>query len=196
MAGVAFVALPISAAWQHQQARRGFEVVHFHTHDSGYVIRGCTTAVEDAQAWTVDYEIELDAAWNTRHARITGRSAGRSPTTTLEGDGAGHWLVDGEAAPHLDGCLDVDLESSAMTNTLPVHRMRLAVGEQASAPAVYVRALTLDTDRLEQTYRRADNQGSHEVYDYSAPVFDFGCHLVYDESGLLLTYPGIAVRVL
>jgi len=31
-------------------------------------------------------------------------------------------------------------------------------------------------------------------YDYAAPVFDFACRLLYDESGLVLDYPGIAIR--
>ena len=33
-----------------------------------------------------------------------------------------------------------------------------------------------------------------EVYDYESPAFDFRCQLTYDESGLVLSYPGIAVR--
>src|SRR3954453_15836540 len=44
----------------------------------------------------------------------------------------------GRAPPPLDACLDVDLESSAMTNALPVHRLNLATGERAQAPAAYV----------------------------------------------------------
>jgi hypothetical protein len=35
---------------------------------------------------------------------------------TLRADGDGSWVVDGRPAPQLDGCLDVDLESSSMTN--------------------------------------------------------------------------------
>ena len=57
-----------------------------------------------------------------RGARITSRSVAGSRQTFLTADGAGNWLVDGEPAAHLDGCLDVDLESSAVTNALPVHR--------------------------------------------------------------------------
>ena len=34
--------------------------------------------------------------------------------------------------------------------------------------------------------------GQH--YDYTAPAFDFRCRLVYDQSGLVPDYPGIAVR--
>jgi hypothetical protein len=33
-----------------------------------------------------------------------------------------------------------------------------------------------------------------QCYDYSAPAFEFSCRLVYDESGLVLDYPGIAAR--
>lgn len=49
-------------------------------------------------------------------------------------------------------------------------------------------------ERLEQTYLRATGQGTCQSYDYAAPVFDFSCRLVYDQSGLVLDYPGIAVR--
>jgi uncharacterized protein len=55
----------------------------------------------------------------------------------LEADGAGSWRVGGAPAPHLDGCLDVDLESSSLTNTFSVHRLGLEVGEAADAPAVW-----------------------------------------------------------
>ena len=31
-------------------------------------------------------------------------------------------------------------------------------------------------------------------YHYAAPAFAFTCTLLYDESGLVLEYPGIATR--
>jgi hypothetical protein len=113
----------------------------------------------------------------------------------LDTDASGHWRIDGVAAPHLDGCLDVDLESSACTNTLPVHRLRLGVGQRAESPAAYVRAPHLDVERLEQQYVRVDDNGTQR-YDYAAPAFDVECRLVYDDSGLVVDYPGIAARVL
>jgi len=48
------------------------------------------------------------------------------------------------------------------------------------APAAYVRALDLTVERLEQTYLRLPDNGSHQGYDYTAPVFDFACRLVYE----------------
>jgi uncharacterized protein len=189
-----FAATPATAAWSHRDARSGFEVVYFQRLDAGYQIDGCTTAVEDGQTWFVDYGITLDADWITRGARVTSRSASGRRSVLLQADGAGHWLVDGEPAPHLDGCLDVDLESSAMTNALPVHRIALPIGARAAAPAAYVRAADPSVERLEQEYLRATDRGAHQCYDYTAPAFEFACRLVYDESGLVVSYPGIAVR--
>ena len=192
--GLPFLPLPTSAAWLHQAARSGFEVVYIELLDRGHLLTGVTAAVEGGQPWIVDYEILVDADWRTRSAQLTGRSDTGLRTRLLESDGQGRWRIDDEAAPHLDGCLDVDLESSALTNALPVHRLALTIGATAQAPAVYVRALGLSIDRLEQPYTRTSDQDGHQSYDYAAPLFDFYCQLIYDENGLVLAYPGIATR--
>jgi hypothetical protein len=192
---VVFSDLPASAAWQHQRARHGFEAVFLRADCSGYLIEGHTTAVEDGQVWVVRYTITVDENWITRRARIRGWTETGEHDTRLAGDGLGHWEVDGSPAPQLAGCLDVDLESSACTNMIPVHRMSLRVGQPAEAPAAYVRALDLHLERLEQTYVRLDDDGGHQRYDYRAPGFGFECRLIYDAAGLVLDYPGIATRV-
>lgn len=187
--------VPSAAAWHHRDARQGFEVTYFHAVEGGYHIDGYTTAVEDDQPWFVQYAIAVDTRWATRSARVTGRSSAGARQIDIETDGHGRWLVDGEHAAALDGCLDVDLESSSMTNALPARRLGLRVGDQASAPAAYVRALDLSVQRLEQQYVRVPDEDGTRRYDYSSPAFDFSCRLIYDASGLPLDYPGIAVRV-
>jgi uncharacterized protein len=186
--------LPQYAAWQHREAREGFEVVFLEVDGDGYRLEGDTTAVEDGRAWAVHYVITLDSGWSTRSARVSGRSASGTHQLTLEADRAGRWSINGGAERHLDGCRDVDLESSSLTNAFPVHRLGLEIGEAADAPAAYVRALDLRVERLEQRYVRLDNDGSHQRYRYTAPDFGFECQLLYDEHGLVLDYPGIAVR--
>jgi uncharacterized protein len=185
---------PVTAAWVHEEARSGFEVAFFEE-DHGLGIDGCTTAVEAGQSWIVSYRIMLDSSWRTRWAHVSSRSVSGGRTVELSADGSGHWSVDGMPAPELDGCLDVDLESSALTNAFPVHRMGLSVGSASEAPAAYVRALGLSVERLEQHYTRLPDDGPRQRYDYLSPAFDFRCELVYDESGFVLTYPGIARRV-
>jgi hypothetical protein len=185
---------PGFAAWRHHEARDGFEVVFLGMHDDGYRVEGATSAVEEGEAWVVQYVIRLASDWTTRSAQVEGRSARGWHELRLNADGSGRWRINGAAAPHLDGCLDVDLESSAFTNALPVHRLGLELGQHAQAPAAYVRALDLTVERLEQGYRRLDDAADRQRYHYRAPAFAYECQLSYDDYGLVLDYPGIAVR--
>lgn len=188
------VSMPPAAAWHHRDAREGFEVVYFHAAGDGYRVEGCTTAVESDQPWVVQYAILVDARWATRSASITGHWPAGTRRLDITADGHGRWHVDGAHVAALDGCLDVDLESSSMTNAFPVRRLGLRVGDQAAAPAAYVRANDLSVERLEQQYVRVADEDGNQSFDYSSPAFDFRCRLVYDASGLALDYPGIAVR--
>ncbi len=169
----------------------------FRTLPGGLRLEGCTAAVEGGQAWLVGYEIEVDEKWRTRSARVWARTQSGENEVHVLADGSGRWLIDGAAAAHLDGCIDLDLESSACTNTLPVHRLALGIGEAGDSPAAYLRALDLDIERLEQFYSRvADDDTTRRRFHYSAPRFDYDDYLVFDSDGLVLHYPGIATRIL
>ena len=177
--------LPTFAAWRFVDAVDGFEVVYF---EPGRM-RGHTSAVEDGDAYAVTYEIILDDLWRTREVRVSSDTVAGPRSTFLVSDGEGKWSVDGVPAPHLDGLTDVDLEASACTNTLPVHRLALPVGEDTVVSAVYVQAIDLTVRRLDQTYRRLDDH--HFAYTSEG---DFRAVLTYDAAGLVVDYPGIAVR--
>ncbi len=188
--------LPSIAAWRHLDARDGFEVLFVRREHDRYHLDGYSTAIQEGEAWGIRYALTLDEDWVTRSAHVVGQSASGAHEVRLEGDGSGEWRVDGEPAPQLSGCFDVDLEASACTNALPVHRLGLRVGERAVAPAVYVRAPALRVERLEQSYARLESDGGERArYDYVAPAFDFKAVLTYDRFGFVLDYPGIAVRV-
>lgn len=125
--------------------------------------------------------------------QVTSKTALGSIEQNAESDGEGHWLIDDDGS-HLDGCLDIDLEASAMTNALPVRRLSLAPGEHAHAPAAYVRLAEREIDRLDQMYTRLNDQDGRPSFDYQALAFDFRCRLTYDRAGLVLAYPGIGIR--
>lgn len=133
-------AFPATATWRHLGAREGFEALFPVRAVGGWRLEGWTAAVEDGRAWGVRYAIALDDQGRTREARVECRHAGGSHEVAVEGDGRGAWLVNGAPAPHLEGCLDVNLEASAFTNAFPVRRLALGVGDRAEAPAAWVRA--------------------------------------------------------
>ena len=185
-----FGELPKTAGWRHRDAREGFEVVFIRTEGAGWRFDGHTTAVEGGQPWSVRYQITVDQRWHTRAADVWSWAESGQSHRTLRSDGSGQWELDGVHLPLLDGCLDVDLEASACTNTFPVHRLAAVPDVEQDAPAAYVRVAELTVERLEQRYT---NRGPG-IYDYEAPVFGFACQLRYDGSGLVVDYPGIAAR--
>jgi hypothetical protein len=191
---MSFGDLPRFAAWRHYVSRSGFEVA-FLSAPPPHRAEGDTAAVDVDDAWAVHYAIEFGEGWITKSARVAGRSSLGEHQVQLDTDGAGRWRIDGRRAEQLDGCRDVDLEASCLTNALPVHRLGLQVGEAAAAPAAYVRARTLSVERLEQRYTRLEDLEDAQRYRYEAPGFGFQCDLTYDRAGLLLSYPGIGVRV-
>jgi uncharacterized protein len=180
-----FAELPAFAAWRFVGRVDGFEVVYI----SPGRLRGHTSAVEDRQPYAVRYEIAFDDRWRTRQARVASDTLAGRRETVLVSDGQGTWTVDDRPAPQLDGLIDVDIEASACTNLLPVHRLTLPAGEVIAASAAYVQALDLTTTRLDQTYRRRQDGR----FDYTSED-DFKAVLEYDASGLIVSYPGIATR--
>jgi hypothetical protein len=188
--------LPVSAAWRHQGVQEGFEVLFPSTEGELLRFEGHSTGVEEGEAWGVRYSILLDSSWHTRSARVVSRSVMGTRELQLERDEASRWFVNGAPAPHVDGCPDVDLEASAFTNAFPVQRLGLAPGESAPAPALYVRTPDLRVERLEQSYRRIEDDGPRSRYEYVSIEDGFEALLVFDEHGFALDYPGIAVRVL
>lgn len=176
--------------------RVGFEVVFARVIEDGYRFEGRTTAIEAGQPWSAEYVIVVDSTWVTLRAEVAELTSTGSRRLDLEHDGAGRWRVDSAPAPNLDGCLDVDLEASAFTNALPVHRLAPEVGEGARAIAACVAAPGLDVAVLDQRYERRPDAGGHRCFAYTAPELDFAAELRYDESGLVAEYPGLASRVL
>jgi hypothetical protein len=188
--------LPASAAWRLVDAHQGFEVLFPSAEGGGVRLEGQIAVIEEGEACGVRYSLHLDGDWTTRSARVVARSSWGEHERVIERTQSGSPAVDGKPAPQLEGLVDVDLEGSAVTNALPVNRMRLGVGERADAPAAYVRLPDLRVARLDQTYRRIDDEGERTRYEYEAPEFDTRCVLAYDAFGLVLDYPGIAKRVL
>ncbi|HYI31975.1 MAG TPA: putative glycolipid-binding domain-containing protein [Glaciibacter sp.] len=191
-AGNGFDQLPDSGSWRHVTARAGFEVAFFDRRPDGFIFEGTTTAYEE-EPWTVGYSLLVGTDWVAREGRVTSRTRSGARQTEIRLDATG-WWVDGCARPDLNGCYDIDLESSAVTNAFPVHRLGLDVGDVADAPAAFVRAVDLSVERLEQRYYRLPDSHGRQRFHYESPAFQFECELRYDASGLVLDYPGIARR--
>lgn len=140
------------------------------------------------------YTIHCDARWHTRSASIQGTASGRAIRFALVADGRGGWSRDGEALPELAGALDVDLGFTPATNTLPIRRLELAIGETQPVRSAWLRFPELRLESLQQTYTRE----AERVYHYRALVDGepFTARLDTDAFGRVLRYEGLWVAEL
>lgn len=188
--------LPSQASWRHhvvgEVEREAFEVVWPLSVGATHRLRGATTGVEAGAGWQVAFEIDLDEGWVTRTAvvRVVGRDGAGEVLLECE---QGRWTVDGRHRPDLEGLVDVDLEASVVTNTVPMHRLELVEGRPVEADAVFVR-LDLRVERLAQTYQLLELADDVVRVAYAAPDLGVARTLVLDGSGLVVDYPGLASR--
>jgi hypothetical protein len=141
------------------------------------------------EPFAVRYRLELDLDWRTLRAEA--EIVGHDRRVEIRSVGDGRW-VDQEGAPlaHLDGAVDVDLAVTPFTNTLPIRRLNLAVGASADIETAYFAFPELVLSRDPQRYSRL----SENTYRYESRDSDFMRDLVVDESGLVVTYPGLFRR--
>ena len=166
-------------------------MARFEKKRDGVIVHGNSVGSEGGKQWAIRYTIELDAQWCTRKATL--ESEGQKPVK-IRSNGAGRWTIDGERLARLDGCLDLDLEASLVTNMAPVRRLSLRVGQSSAAPAVYVRTKNLKVERLEQTYSRIPDAQGWIVFDYESPRFCYRADLQFARDGLVVVYPEIGER--
>ena len=87
--------------------------------------------------------------------------------------------------PEFEDCVDVDLSFTPATNTLPIRRLGLEVGEEADIHVAWLVWPELGVRRVRQRYARlAPNR-----YRYAQD--DFAAELTVDEQGLVLDYEGL-----
>ena len=151
------------------------------TSGDGFEFSGLILQAHEEEPYVVRYRIEVDAGWRTRNVEVELEDGGQR-RLNLTADGEGNWSRDGQRLEQIAGCIDIDLEWSPSTNTLPIRRLVLAPGETKSVTAAWVRCPSLDVERLEQSYERlADRR-----YRYRAGHFT--ADLVVDDDGMVLQY--------
>ena len=144
------------------------------------------------------YELETDAAWRARKLNFAVMASGETAGNrlALESDGAGNWRVNGEPQPDLTGCLDLDIQISPFTNTLPIRRLGLDAGASMEIQVVYVPLPDLTPRPAEQRYTCLEKFDAGDGrYRYDDPFWSFTAEIPVDVDGLVTDYPQLFRRV-
>ena len=148
---------------------------------------------EERRPFRLTYRLTWDPSWRLRDAELLVATERFTRSLILQTDGQGHWRHrDGRAIDDLDGCLDVDIWPTPFTNSFPIRREPMAVGERRQFRMAWIFAPDLTVHPQPQAYTRlADRLYLFENLDGSG----FRAELPVDEDGIVLDYPDLFRRV-
>lgn len=127
--------------------------------------------------------MRCDEDWHTRLVLVDGWANQRFVHHQIAVKLNGRWIHNGTELAQLDGCIDIDLNFSPSTNTLPIRRLCLAVGASSRVRAAWLRFPDFTLHVAEQSYTRiATNR-----YEYRNGKFE--SEISVDSIGLVRHYP-------
>ena len=149
---------------------------------TGWRLAGTALLAVDDAPHEIRYSLVLDSGWNTLTvgAHVQGPDGDRR--MALTGDGSGAWSVTDQPVIELFGAMDVDLTWTPATNTIPIRRLDLDIGEKGIVSVARISFPEHDIAKVTQHYERLDE----DTYRYRSG--DFEAALTVNEHGLVTTY--------
>jgi uncharacterized protein len=175
------------SAWEGCEG--GLEHLDIRPDGSGIIAEGIVAGTTESEAFGLTYRLAIDGNWLVRDAQLRTMS-GQSLHLAIDDEGA--WRVNGRARPDLQDCVDIDIEASPFTNTLPIRRLALTQGEGAAIRLVYVRVPSLNAEPGRQRYTALE---AGSLYRFESLDSGFTADLPVDEQGFIADYPGLFKRL-
>ena len=145
----------------------------------GWQLTGCS----EFEGHRLEYVVRCGEDWVTESATVVGRGF----DIELLRNPAGEWALNGSKVWEVTGCDDVDFEFSPCTNTLPMRRLNLSIGESSAVRAAWLRFPSLILEPFEQTYTRT----GEKTYRFESGDGEFMRELTVNAVGLVVEYPGL-----
>lgn len=186
--------------WRRVDVRSGHCVATLDRHgeaEHGVDIDADELVSEPRRTYALRMSLSLDAAWRSTFAYVHVLGSRPYLSMTMERSGEDAWIVNGRRRPRLDGCLELDIAASPLTNTMAIRRLGLGVGEEAVIRVAWIDVPSLQVTPEEQGYRRIGPvEGSEDLEAYEFwPVGGRTYRLSVDTDGLVVDYQDLAERI-
>jgi hypothetical protein len=181
--------LVASGLWRWLQGT-GLERFEFLRAGDEWIFRGTILTLAHDAAAEARYEITCDRSFRTKAANVFFRDAAGERSLQIVSED-GRWLENGAENQTVRGAIDIDLGWSPSTNTLPIRRLGLEIGQTSGEfIAAWVRFPELTLQPLPQEYLRLGDR----KYRYSSRGGAFVAELLVDDHDLVLDYEGFWQR--
>jgi hypothetical protein len=167
--------------------RAGHDTARLSDNGAEHLVEGTAVFVEQGQACRLDYRIACDTAWRTASAEVSGWFGERAVVLDVGADFRRRWVLNGVECAEVQGCDDVDLSFSPVTNLLPIRRLNLAIGERAAVRAAWLSFPACRLEPLDQVYERIGD----DTYRYESNGGAFVAVLEVNAVGFVTNYPGL-----
>ena len=174
----------LSVLWQRLD-QPGHESCRVFFQNSNWLLTGTAVFAHNQQPCRLDYRIVCDSEWRTLSARVGGWVGNQTVEVEISVDSQFRWRLNDVERPEVSGCIDLDLNFSPSTNTLPVRRLGLAIEHEGRFRAACLRFPSFSLEPLEQLYRRLDV----ETYRYESAGGKFHTDIKVNPAGLVTDYP-------
>jgi len=163
----------------------GHETARVYGDEDGWYLDGSAIFLYEGSPCRLEYLIECDPDWSTRSATVDGWVGEHVIEHEITVGEGGIWYLDDQEIRSVEGCLDIDLNFSPITNLLPLRRLDLKDGDNESVSAAWLRFPSFELERLAQTYTRIDRS----TVKYESRDGEFVRELKVNAAGLVLDYP-------
>jgi hypothetical protein len=177
--------------WQGLDEYHTTEHCMLTAHEEGIAINGTVIGGIEGKRFSVDYFIEADEFWHVIAFSINYVLNDGVYVIEYTSDGRGNWFSNGEPDERFTGCNEIDISVTPFTNTLPVKRLGLQVGEQRKIKVLYIDILEQEIKPVEQLYTRLGDS----TYKFENVADDFKAEILFDADALVVDYPGLFKRV-
>lgn len=168
-------------------ARPGHETCRMFARDSRWHLEGTALLSHEQQPCRLNYQVVCDSAWRTLSASVEGWLGKTLVNFQIRTEPTQSWWLNEVEQPEVMGCTDLDLNFSPSTNTLPIRRLGLAIGEAADVNAAWLRFPGFRLETLRQQYHRL----SETAYRYESDGGKFVADLKVNQSGFVVDYQGL-----
>jgi hypothetical protein len=184
-------------AWERTDQRHGLSIARREPLADGWLFHGSEILVGTEvgqETVSCTFRVVVGPNWTSRQVEVLSVSGAGEVRRVLEASEDG-WMVDGAPRRDLEGCVDVDIAASPLTNTFPIRRLAdLDVGDSVTFPVAWVDVPALGVARVDQTYERLPDRDGMACWKYRDPAHG-AFVLTVDDEGLVLDYEGFARRI-